>query len=198
MIIGNKVVIRQYELGDEKYLYKWWNNGSMMEHATFPYGLMNSEESIRQNVQKELQKNELFPEGKRFILCRKEDMKPIGEMNYGGWNKRNRISEFGIKICEVDEQGKGYGEDALAHFIDYMFRNLNLIKVELTTMADNKRAQNFYKKLGFKEIGIIRKGCYDSRRGENSDVMYMDLLREEWEESKKGFKLNYFENNLWI
>lgn len=34
--------------------------------------------------------------------------------------------EVGIKICEIDEQGKGYGKDALYHFIDFMFKFLNL------------------------------------------------------------------------
>lgn len=78
------------------------------------------------------------------------------------------------------EQRKGYGEDALSHFLDFMFKNLNLNKIELTTIIDNKRAQNLYKKLGFKEIGIIRQAYFDSRYGRFSDVVYMDLLKSEW------------------
>nr|WP_243196566.1 GNAT family protein [[Eubacterium] tenue] len=61
-----------------------------------------------------------------------------------------------------------------------MFKNLNLNKIELTTIIDNKRAQNLYKKLGFKEIGIIRQAYFDSRYGRFSDVVYMDLLKSEW------------------
>ncbi|MPM27140.1 hypothetical protein SDC9_73646 [bioreactor metagenome] len=47
-------------------------------------------------------------------------------------------------------------------------------------MIDNKRAQKLYKKLGFKEIGVIREGYFDSRIGKYSDVVYMDLLKCEW------------------
>lgn len=186
MIEGKKVIIRQLEIGDEEYLYKWWNDGSMMEHATHPFGTLQSKENIRLSIEREIEGRGMFPENKRFIICRKEDLMPIGEMNYCGWDARDQKCEFGIKICEVKEQGKGYGEDALYHFIDFMFRFLNLNKIELTSMIDNKRAHNLYRKLGFKKIGIIRQGYFDSRIGDFSDVVYMDLLKKEWNEAKKS------------
>lgn len=115
-----------------------------------------------------------------FIFCKKEDLTPIGEINCNNYDSRNQKAEFGIKIYEKSEQRKGYGEDDLSHFLDFMFKNLNLNKIELTTIIDNKRAQNLYKKLGFKEIGIIRQAYFDSRYGRFSDVVYMDLLKSEW------------------
>ncbi|MFX0547871.1 hypothetical protein ACOAKC_00920 [Hathewaya histolytica] len=39
-------------------------------------------------------------------------------------------------------------------------------------MNDNKRAQSLYKKLGFKEIGVIRDGYFDGRVGEFVDIIY--------------------------
>ncbi|WP_253200569.1 GNAT family N-acetyltransferase [Clostridium sp. CF012] len=47
---------------------------------------------------------------------------------------------------------------------------MNLNKIELTTMLDNKKAQSLYKKLGFEEIGVIRQGYFDSRTGDYQDV----------------------------
>lgn len=173
--------------GDEKFLSKWWNDGDMMSHASLQYGLLKSEEAILKDIEKDIYSNDMFPEKKRFILCKKSDMTPIGEINWCLWNKRAQNSQFGIKICETSEQGKGYGVDALSHFIDFMFRFLNLHKIELTSMGDNKRAHSLYKKLGFKEIGIIRESCFDSRTGTFSDVMYMDLLKKEWEEIREKF-----------
>ncbi|MCR1897912.1 GNAT family N-acetyltransferase [Irregularibacter muris] len=180
MIVGKNILIRQLELGDEEYLYKWWNDGDIMAHAALPFGTLQSKESIRRNILKEIESSNMFLERKRFIICTKEDMKPIGEINYLDWSARNQKCELGIKICETIEQGKGYGKDALYHFIDYLFRFLNLNKIELTTMVDNKRAQSLYKKLGFKEIGISRQGYFDSRIGDFQDVMYMDLLKADW------------------
>lgn len=180
MIQGKKVIIRQLELGDEEYLYKWWNDSKLMDHAGHCFGTLQSNEAIKINILKEIESTAMFPEQKRFIICDKDTLKPIGEMNYCGWDSRNQKCELGIKICELKEQGKGYGEDALTHFIDFLFRFLNLNKIELTTMIDNKRAQKLYKKLGFKEIGVIREGYFDSRTGKYSDVVYMDLLKCEW------------------
>ncbi len=187
MIEGKKIFIRQLELGDEEYLYKWWNNGDMMAHAGHPFGTLQSKEAIRINILKEIESSNMFPDRKRFIICKKENMEPIGEINYSDWTARNQKCEFGIKICETTEQGKSYGQDALYHFIDYMFRFLNLNKIELTTMIDNKRAQSLYKKLGFKEIGIIRQGFFDSRIGDFRDVVYMDLLKNEWINIRDSF-----------
>jgi len=189
MIIGKNIAIRQLEIGDEEYLYKWWNNGELMEHATFPFGTMQSKEAIRKNIVNEIENYGIFPEKKRFIICKKDTMEPIGEINYGDWSARNQKCEFGIKICDPNEQGKGFGKDALYHFIDFLFRSLNLNKIELTSMIDNKRAHNLYNQLGFKEIGIIREGFFDARKGAFSDVVYMDLLKSEWLEIKDSIKL---------
>lgn len=180
LIIGNRTVIRQLEAGDEEFLYKWWNDNQLMEHATFPFGTMQSKEAIGKYVMSEIEIYDIFPPRKRYIICKKADMLPIGEINYADWDKRSQKCEFGIKICEIGEQGQGFGKDALVHFIDYLFKALNLNKIELTSMLDNQRAHKLYKQLGFKEIGTIREGCFDSRTGLFSDVMYMDLLKKEW------------------
>ncbi len=186
MIKGKKVIIRPLEIGDEEYLHRWWNDGNMMEHAALAFGTLQSKERIRLSILKEIENSELYPERKRFLILRKEDMAPIGEINYNSFDSRNQKSEFGIKICEVSEQGNGYGIDVLYHFMDFMFRSLNLNKIELTTMMDNKRAQSLYRKLGFKEIGIIRSGYFDSRIGEFSHVMYIDILKDEWLKVKEN------------
>ncbi|MDB8803702.1 GNAT family N-acetyltransferase [Romboutsia sp. 1001216sp1] len=184
MINSKNLIIRQLELGDEEYLYKWWNDGDMMEHATHVFGTLQSKESIKKSILKDIEDTKMFPNSKRFIICKKDTLVPIGEINYSNWDSRNQKAELGIKICNIEEQGKGNGVDALYHFIDFMFKFLNINKIELTTMSDNKRAQQLYRKLGFKEIGIIREAYFDSRYGKFADVMYMDLLKKDWDNLK--------------
>ncbi|QUH19507.1 GNAT family N-acetyltransferase [Alkaliphilus sp. B6464] len=188
MILGKNTIIRPTELGDEEYLYKWWNDGEMMSHATLAFGTLQSKEAIRKSIIKSIEDSSIYPKRKRFIICKKDTSEPIGEVSYGDWNERNQKCEFGIKICETSEQGKGYGKDALYHFVDFMFRFLNLNKIELTSMIDNKGAHSLYKKLGFKEIGIVREGYFDSRTGGFTDVMYMDLLKKEWLEIRSSIE----------
>lgn len=37
---------------------------------------------------------------------------------------------------------------------------------------------------GFKKIGLMREKSFDSRTGQYMDILYMDLLRKEWDEIK--------------
>lgn len=179
MIKGNLVKIRVIDLEDIEILYKWWTDPKVMEHAGFKYGLEYSFSAHKKNLLKEIEDNNLWRSSRRYIILN-ENNKPIGEMGYGGYDKLSRKCHIGIKICEITEQGKGYGEDALRHFITYLFDTLNLNKIELDTMVDNNRSQNLYKKLGFKEIGINRACFYDSRTREYSDAVLFDLLKSEW------------------
>ncbi|WP_425448496.1 GNAT family N-acetyltransferase [Dethiothermospora halolimnae] len=187
MIIGKKVTIRPVEESDIDFLYNWWNNGDMMAHAGLAYGVLSSKTAISEKIMEQIKDSNTYSTSKRFIICKKEDKVPIGEMGYSNWNKRSQNAEFGIKICETSEQGKGYGEDTLFHFIDFMFKHLNLEKIYLSTIPDNKRAHSLYHKLGFKNVGVMRKDFFDSRTGTLSDVLYMDLLKDEWLEVKENY-----------
>ena len=184
MIEGKKVIIRQLELGDEELLHKWRNDAQGNLYCAFNYGFLLSKEAFRLELKEQIENNDIFPKEKTFIICKKEDLKPIGDISYRNWDYRNRSAEFGIEIGEISERSNGYGFDALSNFIDYMFNFLNLNRIELTTLADNKVSQNLYEKLGFKTIGLIREGSFDSRAGRYIDVLYMDLLRWEWDETK--------------
>jgi len=180
MIEGKKVIIRQLEMGDEKWIHQWRNHGKGNEYCAFPFGFMLSQEAYRFEVKKQIEEQQVFPKEKMFMICKKENLAPIGDVSYRNWNPRNRSVEFGIEIGQVDERSKGYGYDALVHFIDFLFRHLNLNRIELTTLADNEKAQNLYRKLGFKNSGTMREASFDSRTGKYMDVVYMDILRKEW------------------
>lgn len=182
MIEGKNIFIRQLELGDEELLHRWRNNAEGNEYCGLSYGFLLSKDGFRLDIQKDIENRDLFPEEKMFIIYKKDSLQAIGDISYRSWDKRNRSAEFGIEIGEVDERGKGYGFDALCHFIDFMFRFLNLNRIELTTMGDNMNAQRLYERLGFKKIGLIREKSFDCRTCQYSDVLYMDLLKREWDE----------------
>lgn len=186
MIYGERIMIRPLEEGDEETLYRWWNDGELMAHAGFPNGILQSKETIRIKITSG--KEDVFSKTRRFMICRQEDFKPIGEVNYHDWDARNQKCEIGIKVCEKPEQGKGYGYDALFYFIDFVMNHLNLNKIELTTMKDNLRAQKLYKKLGFQPFGVSTDGYFDSRIGEFVDVIFMELLKKEWIKKRDDLK----------
>ena len=168
-------------MGDEELLHRWRNDARGNLYCAFKYGYLLSNEVFKMEVKGQIESKEVFPKEKMFIICKKENLAPIGDISYRNWDYRNRSVEFGMEIGEIGERSKGYGLDALTHFIDYLFDFLNLHRIELTTLSDNKRAINLYEKLGFNTIGFIREASFDSRTGRYIDVVYMDLLKREWD-----------------
>ncbi|WP_423219371.1 GNAT family N-acetyltransferase [Clostridium lundense] len=61
---------------------------------------------------------------------------------------------------DKEEQGKGYMKDALMLAVDYAFNELDLHRVEASTLVDNHRSQNVLKACDFKEIGVNEDYLY--------------------------------------
>jgi len=61
-------------------------------------------------------------------------------------------ANLGIIIGERDYWDKGFGPEAIMAILEHAFIHLGLQQVFLRTYNDNKRAQNAFKKAGFKEV----------------------------------------------
>jgi len=87
--------------------------------------------------------------------------------------------EMGITIGFSDYWGKGYGRDAVITLVDYAFRYRNFHRVWLRTNGRNERAQRAYIACGFVEEGRLRQHVYSD--GAYDDLVYMGILRSEWQ-----------------
>lgn len=72
------------------------------------------------------------------------------------WDRRH-IGELGITLRK-DIRGKGIGKNLLEKTIKESKKNLKTKIVFLHVMSLNKKALNFYKKNGFKELGKVKGG----------------------------------------
>lgn len=120
-----------------------------------------------------------FPREERFGIVLRETEDLIGEVNYCNYSPTSREVEIGIEI-DYRDRGKGYGEDALYHFLDYLFFTMQVLRVKLAVVVSNRQAHNLYEKLGFRDLEIIKSGGYDVEHEELVDVRMMALDREEW------------------
>lgn len=163
------VSVRYAETKDAEILAKWWNDGSVMAHAGFPYGLGTTAEKVAGSL-----KDDSDTTRRRLIL--KYENTPIGEMSYG--NKGENIAEIGIKICEQSYQNKGIGRIALSLLITMLF-DKGYETIVLDTNLNNKRAQHVYETLGFIKTGI----GYDSWRdqtGSLQSAVYYKLTKPDF------------------
>jgi len=90
----------------------------------------------------------------------------------------SRDAEFAIWIGEPAERGKSYGKRAMQQTISHAFEDLNLERLHLAVLVHNKRAIGLYRKLGFRDEGVLRRAAY--KRGAHHDLLLMGLLRTEY------------------
>jgi RimJ/RimL family protein N-acetyltransferase len=143
LIIKNgSLSIRNAGPDDAGLLCSWWNDGKVMAHAGYPNGIGISKAEALGLLEKD---NDLQ---RRLIL--ELENEPIGEMSYR--TLEERTAEIGIKICDFDQQNKGYGSEFLRMLMDYLFVQKDYSKVILDTNLKNERAQFVYERLGFKKV----------------------------------------------
>lgn len=152
--------IREAMIEDVEQLYIWWNNGSIMEHAGFPYGLGISLQSVKEEIEE--------ANGKIHIIFYKAF--PIGEMYY--YEVNIGICEIGIKICDFSKQNQGFGKIILSLFIQALFDKYGYKKIILNTNLNNKRSQHVYERLGFKKVCINQNSWKDQLGNWQSSVEY--------------------------
>ncbi len=129
-------------------------------------------------IEKELAKDK--PDFTMFIIRRLEDGRLIGEIGLDAPIWSHGDTYVGIGIGEKDCWGKGYGTDAMRLILKYAFSELNLFRVSLTVFEYNPRAIRSYEKAGFKFEGRMREFLF--RDGKRYDLIFMGLLRSEWQE----------------
>ncbi len=106
----------------------------------------------------------------------------IGTVTYYWEHKPSLWLEVGIGIYNVNYWNGGYGTEALTLWIDYLFTQLPLARVGLTTWSKNQRMMRVGEKLGMKLEGRMRK-CR-IHEGRYYDSIRMGVLREEWQASR--------------
>lgn len=161
--------IRSASIKDANLLCQWWNDGKVMEHAGFPNGLGISSEVVT----KQLERNGV---DSHHLMILEVDSVPVGEMAYR--DKGDKIAEIGIKICNFEMQGKGYGTTFLKMLIDYLFEEKGFSRIILDTNLKNTRAQHVYEKLGFRRVGV-RVDSWKNQLGELQSSVDYELTRAE-------------------
>lgn len=114
-----------------------------------------------------------------FAIEDLETGKYIGGCSINECDVKNRTCTIGIMIGDKDYWSKGYGSDALKVLIKFIFEEVNMNKIKLKVFSFNTRAIACYKKVGFKEEGILKKELY--RNGKYHDEILMAIFKNEIE-----------------
>ncbi|MFJ7830307.1 MAG: GNAT family N-acetyltransferase [Peribacillus sp.] len=181
LITGKKVRLRNVQqddlktlwslrYGEENPMWKKWDTpysaNEIMDYPTY----INNEMKLRRYDQKLGVFSELLIEREHQI---------IGSVVYYWENEPARWLEIGITIYEPRYWNGGYGTEAISLFIPYLFQNLTIERIGLTTWSGNERMMTVAEKVGMQLEGRIRKCIYHD--GIYYDSIKMGMLREEWQ-----------------
>jgi len=131
-------------------------------------------EWLEKDVVDEQKSDEIF-----YLIRTLHDERKIGLIGLDGIRWVHGDACVGIGLGERDYWGEGYGTDAMFVLQRYAFDVLNLHRLSLTVFDYNQRAIRSYEKAGFIVEGRARQ--YLNREGQRYDMIFMGILRDEWE-----------------
>jgi RimJ/RimL family protein N-acetyltransferase len=112
------------------------------------------------------------------MICTRVDHIPIGTVNRYGDTRLPDVFYIGISICEDRYLNQGLGIEAISLWIDYLFENSTVHKIECHTWSLNPRMMRLAEKLGFVKEGVERELiCWQAQW---QDRIRYGLLRREW------------------
>ncbi len=161
---------------------RWWLNSEYQRLCTTDNPLLYSVKKFKEWLEKDAEKDP--PPFNFFSIHTLEDDRLIGGISLDGGAYPSGETFVGIGIGDPADWGKGYGTDAMNIILRYAFEEMNLRRVALDTFEYNPRGIRSYEKAGFVYEGRMR-GLLN-RDGRRWDMIFMGILREEWEARQNG------------
>ena len=173
-IRGQRVVLRPKRLEDAQNDYAWRADEELARlDATAP--LRMSFQDYLRLYQDELRRP--LPWSRRFAIETVQG-KHIGNCMCYDINTVDGEAEGGIMIGDPAYWNNGYGRDSVTLLVDHAFTTLPLNRVYLHTLEWNTRARRSFARVGFKEVGLVRR--------DGQDFILMELWRRQWEEVRRA------------
>jgi diamine N-acetyltransferase len=192
MIFGKRIRLRRNERSDIPKFVEWLNDPEIRCYLSMIYPIsLVSEEQWFENMLKlpgseqpyaiEIQDNpsKKTPAGGGQI----SQWRMIGNCSYMNIGWTDRSAEVGIFIGDKTCWNKGYGTEVMRLLLRYGFETMNLNRIFLRVDEANLGGVRAYEKAGFVLEGRFRQAAY--RNGGYHDVLFMSVLRSEWDKQEK-------------
>jgi RimJ/RimL family protein N-acetyltransferase len=184
IIVGDRICLRQFHDAD----LSWWRKALMQNawarwDAPWEPRLSRSDLKMMMERARTLARQRVPPPNRMVIETRTGT--PIGSVSRYWVDERTEWLEVGIGIYNRRLWGRGYGREAFALWIDYLFGAMDLRRIGLRTWSGNKRMMGLARRLGFKQEATFRE-AYASRTRRYDRVAF-GLLRREWKRARRNW-----------
>ena len=167
---GEKINLRPIEKIDLDFLNRWKNKEDVYMYLGGGF----------QPVSKDQQANwmesmiDLTGNNRRFMIV--QEGKPVGMVGLYNIHWVHRTCEIGIFIGEDQARGKGAATEACRLIENYARNYLNLRKITLKAVTDNKKAVSMWHSLGYKNVGELREERFIN--GKYCNLLIMEKFLE--------------------
>lgn len=114
-----------------------------------------------------------------LTIIEKKSAGVLGSTSIGNVSLIDKRAEIGWTWLGIEYHGKGINNQCKFLLLQYLFDDLNFLRVEFKTDVLNLKSRNALKKIGATEEGILRShtAMHDGRR---RDTIYYSILSREW------------------
>lgn len=113
------------------------------------------------------------------LACVNDDDEYLGTVSIKHIDREAKNAEYAVSFCKR-AHGTGASSFATKEILRIAFYELGLKRVYLNVITENKRANAFYKKIGFVYEGTFKKHILIN--GELKDLNWYRMLKEEFDE----------------
>jgi diamine N-acetyltransferase len=149
--------LRQLQLKDTDGMLEWMYNAELMENFRFDASKMTREKAEEFILQSH---NDLID--KHYAIVSDED-EYLGTISLKNIDQESKNGEYAIALRKK-VIGTGAAREATKLLLEKAFFHLELEKVYLNVLSENKRAIRFYEKYGFVKEGEFKKHVFSNGR----------------------------------
>lgn len=167
--------LREIERKDLRAINQWRNDSDLLFYLEAPYRFISND------VDEKWYDNYLHNRDKqvRCAIVSDESDDILGLVSLTDIDSINQSAKLHIMVGKEENRGKGLGTFAVTEIVKHAFLNLNIQRIELSTLEYNIKAQKLYEKVGFLREGIKRKSIY--KNGQWVDQYIYGLLKDEFD-----------------
>lgn len=153
---GRRAVLRRKRLADAVDEYGWRSDPELARYdATSPVRLP------RADYLRHWAFDYRFTDmPRRSFAIEDERGRHIGNVMYYNVDRGQGEAELGISIGDREHWGQGYGADAVAALVRYVFRATDMQRLYLHTLDWNTRARRCFERAGFQVCGTSWRDGY--------------------------------------
>ena len=169
---GKRIILREQREEDAPF-FAYWFNQPQVEDMKQTVKDWTDEEEVKTCINVDHKS-----ENSVWFTITDLDGNIIGETGllrmFPAWHQ----TDLTIIIPDPKMQHKGYGTEAIRIMLDMAFNRYEMHRVSIGVVGLNTDALEFYKKIGFKQEGILEEAYYYNN--EYSDFIMMRILSHEW------------------